>query len=289
MNQLAHMIPAQLRPYAESTYRRIRRLSNRLDRLVDKRTIPEPRFVELLQVLGITSGATVMLHSSMDQITRRVPTLNPLRLIQMLQQSLGADGTLLMPTFPFTGRQLAYVETHETFDVRKTPSQVGLLTEVFRRMPGVRRSLHPTHPVAAWGKLSEEMLSEHHLGTTFGKSSPIFKLRNHDGLVVSLGAPFQDSFTILHVPEELHPKTREFAYEENARSMKVIDGKKTVRYEFRTLKADLRRNFGRVERALLRDGVLVRVNEKGLRCLSARAAKFIDKSMELITEGRYLF
>src|SRR5881397_1311983 len=42
-----------------------------------------------------------------------------------------------------------YVQKNPKFDLRRTPSKVGPLTEVFRPLPSVVRSLHPTHPVAA--------------------------------------------------------------------------------------------------------------------------------------------
>lgn len=282
-------IPKGLLPYIEPGYRQVRRWSARLDRLLDTRTMNETTFGELLRKLGVVSGATVMIHSSADEIARRVPGMNPMKLIRLLQESLGTQGTLLMPTFPFSGRQLEYVETQDSFDVKRTPSQVGLVTEVFRRMPGVIRSLHPTHSVAAWGRHAQELLSEHHLGTAFGEKSPIFKLRRYDGSIISLGAAFSDSFTVLHVAEELHPTTRERAYETQTRCMNILNGRETVRYEFRAMRGDLERNFGRVEKALLKDGTLISINECGLKCLSANADRFITRSLELIEKGMYLF
>ena len=75
-----------------------------------------------------------------------------------------------MPTFPFQGAQGA--DKYSRFDVQKTPSKVGILTEVFRQTQGVERSKHPTHPVAAWGLHANEIVSTHHLGPTFGVTSP---------------------------------------------------------------------------------------------------------------------
>src|SRR5437867_1927973 len=142
------VIPACVHPI----YRQLKSRASRLDRLIDRRTMTESVFLDLLAELGIVQGATIFLHSSMDEIMRRVPGMTPFKLIQILQNALGEKGTLLVPTFPFVGKQYFYIQNNPKFDVRRTPSQVGLLTEVFRRLPGVVRSLHPTHPVAAWGK-----------------------------------------------------------------------------------------------------------------------------------------
>lgn len=286
---LKRTIPKGLLLYIEPGYRRMRRWSAKLDRLVDTRTMDEATFTKLLERLGVCPGGTVMVHSSADEIARRVPGMNPMKLIRLLQELLGSEGTLLMPTFPFAGRQREYVETHDSFDVMRTASQVGLITEVFRRMPDVMRSLHPTHSVAGWGRHARELLSEHHLGTAFGEKSPIFKLRHYDGRVISLGAAFSDSFTILHVAEELHPVTRERAYEKQTRCMNIINGGETIRYEFRAMRGDVERNFSRVEKVFLRDGTLTSINERGLKCLSAGAERFITRSLELIDKGMYLF
>ena len=126
----------------------------------------------MLRDLGFNPGATVMVHSSFSHIRRRVPDLSPQSLIALLQDLLGSQGTLLIPTFPFQGSQGEYADKNPRFDVQKTPSKVGVLTEVFRQTPGVIRSKHPTHPVGAWGRHARDILSTHHLGPTFGVTSP---------------------------------------------------------------------------------------------------------------------
>ena len=77
-----------------------------------------------------------------------------------------ASGTVLMPTLPFGGVAIDYARKNPVFDVRRTPSQTGLLTEIFRRSAGVLRSVHPTHPVAVAGHGAVEMVEGHHLAAT---------------------------------------------------------------------------------------------------------------------------
>src|SRR5436190_10664627 len=200
------MLAQSLQDYLRPTYHAIRTQAMRLDRALDRRTLTVSEFEELLLRLGISAGQVVMVHSSMDAIGRRVPGLSPLSLIRMIQRLLTAEGTLLMPTFPFTGKQLQYVEQTARLDVQRTPSQSGLISEVFRRMPGVVRSLHPTHPIAAWGRRAKTLLATHHHGGAFALTSPIYRLREFKGIVIGLGTRVRTSFTILHVPEEIHPK-----------------------------------------------------------------------------------
>jgi aminoglycoside 3-N-acetyltransferase len=282
------MIAQSLQDYLRPTYHALRAHAKRLDRALDRRTLNVSEFEDVLRQLGITAGKVVMVHSSMDAISRRVPGLTPVGLIQMLQRLLTADGTVLMPTFPFVGRQLHYVQRTSSFDVQRTPSQSGLITEVFRRMPGVLRSLHPTHPVAGWGKAAKPLLAMHHCGGAFGWTSPLYKIREHEGFVVGLGTRVRTSFTILHVPEQVHPKAREHFFESEQRRMTVVDGATRIEYAFRSLRADVYRNYGRVEKILTEEGILRCISSAGLQCPVMHANAFLDRAMRLIDEGQYL-
>jgi aminoglycoside 3-N-acetyltransferase len=282
------MIPNPLQPVVEPVYRRVRRQLNRVQRALDRRTLDENSLRNLLVQAGLKRAAVVMVHSSMDELARRVPGLTAISFINLLMELVGANGTILMPTFPFRGKQLHYVEQQKHFDVRKTPSQVGLITEVFRRMPGVSRSLHPTHPVAAWGKQAVALTSTHHLGGAFDTYSPFYRMAEHNGLVIGAGTSLRDSFTILHVPEELHAVARKRFFEEKVQTMTVFDGEEEFEYTFRVLRATAERDYDRVEAALLRDGTLRYLKSRGLSCAVTDANTFIQRSMQLIEEGRYL-
>ena len=119
---------------------------------------------DALVQLGIAPGDVVFLHSSFDAFAGF--TGKATDVIATLQSVLGAAGTLLMPTLPFTSTAVEYVRSHAAFDVVRTPSRMGLLSELFRRSSGVLRSVHPTHPVAAWGHDAAAMIAGHHLATT---------------------------------------------------------------------------------------------------------------------------
>jgi hypothetical protein len=89
----------------------------------------------------------VFVHSSWTALSSLVDSWR--QAIDLLSESIGRGGTLVMPTYPMRAYSQTHLDEHPFFDCRHTPSQAGLLTEIFRRLPDVRRSVHPTHPVAA--------------------------------------------------------------------------------------------------------------------------------------------
>jgi aminoglycoside 3-N-acetyltransferase len=142
----------------------------------------------------------VLAHSAYDRFLGF--TGKPLDAIRVMQEAVGRQGILAMPTLPFSGTAVGWVESKKVFDVRRTPSQVGLLTELFRRMPDVMRSLHPTHPVAAWGDRAAEFIAGHHAtATPCGAGSPYAKLEQWNGKILLLGTGI-GVLTFFHRVEE---------------------------------------------------------------------------------------
>lgn len=157
--------------------------------------------VDFLVRLGVGPGQVVMVHCSWDGFVGFSGT--PRDLIGILQEVVGKHGTLLMPTLPFTGLARDWAESGQVFDLRRTPSQMGLVSELFRRSRGSVRSLHPTHSVAAWGALAEEITREHHLcRTPCGVGSPYARMLDHDGINLLLGVDIR-SLTFFHAIEDL--------------------------------------------------------------------------------------
>lgn len=154
-----------------------------------------------LRRVGVKAGDVLLVHSSYDKFAGF--SGKPSDAIRVLQDAAGATGTVLMPTLPFTGTAVDYVSRGSIFDVRRTPSQMGLLTELFRRSPEVSRSVHPTHPVAAWGAHTADMLANHHLARTpCGDGSPFARLLERDGRILLLGVDIE-SMTFFHCIEEV--------------------------------------------------------------------------------------
>ena len=69
-----------------------------------------------------------------------------------------------------------------------TPSNVGTLTNVFRRRPGAVRSLHPTHSIAAIGPRAVALTEGHERDTTpCPAGGPYGRLREWGGKILIVG------------------------------------------------------------------------------------------------------
>ena len=146
----------------------------------------------------------LMVHSSFD-------TLLPMykegarELLAMLIKICGPERTLVMPAWVMGGRNFdtkAYF-SERPFDVRRTPSELGMLAELFRRTPGVLRSLHPTCSVCALGPLAQELTSGHHLTrTALGPGSPFGTMTRRRTAILGIGVEFFRCLTHAHTARE---------------------------------------------------------------------------------------
>jgi len=139
--------------------------------------------------LGIIPGDILLVHSSFK-------SLGPVdggaaAVIGGLEDTIGKEGTLVMPTLC----QGDLLRAYDSWYMDK-PSDVGYLTEYFRKQIYVYRSNHPTHSVAARGKYAYDLTFEHTaLGPhycpfgeyAFADSSPWAKMYEMNAKILFLG------------------------------------------------------------------------------------------------------
>ena len=109
------------------------------------------------------------------------------------------DGLLVFPSHTWN-----YVNEgkNPVMDVLYTPSCVGVLTEIFRKREGVRRSLHPTHSVSAIGADTEVFIAgEEKINTPCGKGGTHYKLWERNAQIMLVGVNFTRN-TFIHGIEE---------------------------------------------------------------------------------------
>lgn len=150
--------------------------------------------IRQLREIGLKEGMDLMMHSSL----RRVGPVEggADAIIDALLEILGPEGTLMMSTV--SG---ALTRNQPVFHALHTPSSVGMLSNVFRQRPGVLRSLHPVHSIAAFGPKAEFYTSGHfEARTPWSSDSPYGKLMRNDAHILFFGVDFECN-TCLHALE----------------------------------------------------------------------------------------
>lgn len=137
----------------------------------------------------------LMVHSSVNHMAPMY-TGNPLELVRMLIELCGPGRTLAMPGFyfgdPAVGGAFETFKRNPRLDLRRTPSQMGLATELFRRMPGVVQSRHPVYRVCALGPLARAMAAGHENASfPAGLGTPFEFMARHDTRIIGIGKPMQ--------------------------------------------------------------------------------------------------
>jgi aminoglycoside 3-N-acetyltransferase len=162
----------------------------------------------MLRAVGVKSGDTVMLHSAFGGSSGFRGS--PKELADAFLRSVGPSGNLLMVSLPYSSSTHEYLKKLKTFDVRQTPSHMGIISESFRRRKDVLRSFHPTHPVLAFGPQAEWIIADHDKCLyPCGPGSPFEKFSKLGGKVVFFNVPFA-TMTLFHYLEHLVEKTLPF-------------------------------------------------------------------------------
>lgn len=245
------------------------------------------KLVARLRRLGIAPGDTVMVHLGLE--ASHGFDGGPGELIEAFQQAVGPEGTLIMMTMPFKGMSAhAWLEKGKVFKVRRTVSKVGIVTEVFRRTPGVLRSVHPTHPVAAWGAQAELFTAPVESPAMFGPDSPFGRLVDVGGKVLLYDVPFKRMTFEHYLEDRMQAHLPCPLYRPEPIEAQVIghDGeRRTMPVLTLTEEVNRRRKTPRLERAFDRAGLLRRGRISLTRLLVAEARPMAEELDRLAAKG----
>ena len=143
---------------------------------------------------GLTAGDVVLVHSSYKSLGP--VDGGPQTVVDALLEVLTPSGTLIMPTFNFNFNK------GEPWDVRTTPSHMGVLTEVVRVNPESRRIFHPFYSFAILGTLKDE-LTKARYKDSYGTDSIFMQLRKLDAKIMVIGLSYTHSMTFFHHIEQM--------------------------------------------------------------------------------------
>lgn len=153
-----------------------------------------------LEALGVEPGMNLMVHSSLRAI-------GPVEggaeaVLEVLLRAIGPGGTLMMPTVSGSVRP-----DQPVFHPDHTPSTVGYLTNLFRVQPGVLRSRHPVHSIAAGGPRAGFFTGGHsEANTPWSPETPFGRMMRDDDcalLFLGVGLNYNSCFHALEIEARL--------------------------------------------------------------------------------------
>jgi len=200
-----------------------------------------------LSNLGVTSGMTLLVHSSLSALGWVCG--GPVAVILALEETIGPGGNLVMPTHstdlsdPSEWRNPPVPkawwkiirETMPPYDPDLTPTRgVGVVPECFRKQKSVLRSMHPQVSFAAYGSKAATIVGRHSLDFGLGEDSPLARIYDLAGWILLVGVGHQSN-TSLHLAEyrATYPSKRLI----KQRAPMVIEGRREW-VEFQDIKLD---------------------------------------------------
>ncbi len=149
-----------------------------------------------LSRMGIHPSDTLLVHSSMKSIGEVEGGADSV--LDALSEYL-SDGLLILPAHTWSTVDSA----NPVFDVKESKVCVGLLPELFRKRPGVIRTLHPTHSLSCLGREAESFASgQERFDTPCAPQSCYGQLEMRDAEILLVGVDFSKNTTV-HCIEEV--------------------------------------------------------------------------------------
>ena len=156
-------------------------------------------FVSALRQIGACDCKTLFVHSDVmfcamnPEIKRREFTSSLLNIFDCLNVE-----NVIMPVFSYS------FNNGKDFDVKESRSLMGTLSEAFRKMEGVYRTIDPICSFAVKGKLGEDYKAFKNENNALGKNSCYdFLDKQSDVKYLFFGADLAESFTYVHYVERI--------------------------------------------------------------------------------------
>ncbi len=164
--------------------------------------VTKAMMLEALRTLGVREGDILLTHSSFKSLGGCENGADTV--VSAMLEAVGKTGTVVFPTLCQKDWDHVYENWH-----LDAPSDVGYLTNYFRKLEGAKRSDQATHSVAAMGALADTLTATHGQSglrygifgdTPFSADSPWQKMYERDAKVLFLGCSVK-ACTFRHLAE----------------------------------------------------------------------------------------
>lgn len=239
-----------------------------------------------IEKMGLDPRGTLLIHSSMKSVG---PVEGGAETVLDAWCGYMREGLLIFPTH--TWKYIGDGKDASVFDSRTMPSCVGVLPELFRQRPGVVRSLHPTHSVAALGKgAAAYTAGEERRRTPCPREGCWGRLVDMDATILFLGCTLRSN-TFIHgveewegIPDRLTP---------GAKALTIIgpggeEHHTEMHFHYCTL-GDVSENYGKLEAPFVKHGAVRYGTFGDAECIIGNARKMWETASALLQKKPGLF
>lgn len=201
-------------------------------------------------------------------------------LIAAIHAAIGEDGTLVMPAFSYSFTK------GQPFDIRSTPSAVGMVTERFRTQPGVHRTSDPIFSFACRGPRARE-LCDIPAKECFGSESVFAALHRLNAYIIDLGCSMSRGGTFVHYVETAHGV--DYRYKKVFAGTVISSNGQTsecsVVYNVRDLTRRSDADLRRLQKRLADDGRVQTAEVGRSRIMAVTARDLFDTAWKMLDEN----
>ena len=174
---------------------------------------------------GLFLGDTFLLHSNLKRLffefRKKKIEISVDLIIDSFLNVVGKNGTIIVPFFNFDFTK------NNFFSIQSTPSQMGILTEQFRKKYSLCRTGHPVYSFGVLGK-NEKHFENIDNFSAYGEESPFGILKRLNGKIAVLDLDDQNSMTFYHHIEQINDVS--WRYAKNFKGLYVDkNGKKSIK------------------------------------------------------------
>lgn len=243
------------------------------------------QLLQQLRDMGIRPTDNLLVHSSMKSMGDVAGGADTV--IDALMEAV-PEGLLMLPTH--TWKQMS--EEYSLFDPETEPVCVGIIPELFRKRPGVVRSLHPTHSMAVYGKGAKEYIDgEENRRTPCDPKGCWGRLRDIKAKILLLGVTHARN-TYIHSIEESFGVPERFTEQPVQFQVRMPDGllKNTEVYRhFNKTEPHISEMYDKMEAGYEQTGAAKKVRLGDATCILCEAEKLYDVTGRILQKEKNCF
>ena len=155
---------------------------------------------EIFKPAKIKKNDVLLIHSNLEKIIRYFKKnkykFKPEDIINFLLDKVGINGTIIFPTFNFGFCKNGF------YSFNDTKSEMGILSEIARKMNIGQKTWHPVYSTKIFGKIPQNEIDKKNY-SGLGSDSIFNWINEVEGKIIIINLTDQQSMTIYHHYEEL--------------------------------------------------------------------------------------